>query len=147
MRSNSSGVALRPCDAASEPAAAGAEVMIGAFLGPFQNLTRRAKRRPATRAASSTQSWRRMALRFVGVQRGRGLQCSGACSVSARPSAARSNAITMVEQACRQCNEPLAARSRLVGAIGMQQYREALMAFLRRKQATQRRKSSKLHAS
>ena len=55
MRSNSSGVALRPCDAASEPAAAGAEVMIGAFLGPFQNLTRRAKRRPAT-GASSMQS-------------------------------------------------------------------------------------------
>ena len=55
MRSSSNGVALLPCDAASEPAAAGAEVMIGAFLGPFQNLTRRAKRRPAT-GASSMQS-------------------------------------------------------------------------------------------
>ena len=55
MRSSSRGVALLPCDAASEPAAAGAEVMIGAFLGPFQNLTRRAKRRPAT-GASSMQS-------------------------------------------------------------------------------------------
>ena len=55
MRSSSNGVALLPCDAASEPAAAGAEGMIGAFLGPFQNLTRRAKRRPAT-GASSMQS-------------------------------------------------------------------------------------------
>ena len=76
MRSSSNGVADRPCDAASEPAAAGAG-LTGGVLGPFQNLTRRAKRRPATRAANSAQSWRRMALRFGGVPRGGGLQCSG----------------------------------------------------------------------
>ena len=54
MRSNSSGVALLPCDAASEPAAAGAG-LTGGVLGPFQKRTRRAKRRPAT-GASSMQS-------------------------------------------------------------------------------------------
>ena len=67
MRSSSSGVALLPCDAASEPAAAGAG-LTGGVLGPFQKRTRRAKRRPATRAANSTQSWRRMLRRFF-VQR------------------------------------------------------------------------------
>ena len=122
MRSSSRGVALLPCDAASEPAAAGAEVMIGAFLGPFQNLTRRAKRRPAT-GASSMQSrmaffvlvaaaalqrdWRaapRWCARVGAVQ-------GGVAGVLRR----RAATITIVA-GLQQCNEPLqpgAARSPL----------------------------------
>ena len=110
-------MALLPCDAASEPAAAGAG-LTGGVLGPFQKRTRRAKRRPATRAANSAQSWRRMAAAFFLCSGGSGVQRGGGVSAAVvQRGVGRGGGVQQCNQQCGQAlqqsnSEPMAARLR-----------------------------------